>query len=137
MFIEKLDFDASVHAEILNALTREDNEVLALLVERAVAEMEGYLSARYDTAAIFTARGADRLQIVVMMCVDIAVYHAYCLANPIKLSAMRKERYERAVDWLKAVQKGTTSIAGAPVVPDREVLTGFYFSSNRKRCNHF
>jgi hypothetical protein len=105
MFIEKIDFDASVRSEILDALTKSDESVLALLVERAIAEMEGYLSSRYDTVAIFAARGEERLQIVVMMCVDIAVYHAYCLGNPIKLSEMRKTATSEQSHGLKLCKR--------------------------------
>jgi phage gp36-like protein len=137
MFIEKSDFDASVHAEILDAITRSDEGVLVICVDRAIAEMTGYISGRYDANAIFAATGNARLQIVVMMCLDIAVYHIYCIGNPAKLSEIRKERYERAVSWLKGVQKGAVSIPGAPLVQEGEAVTGFYFHSRPKRNNHF
>jgi hypothetical protein len=54
-------------------------------------EMISYISGRYDTNAIFAATGSARLQIVVMMCLDIAVHHIYCIGNPVKLSDIRKE----------------------------------------------
>lgn len=65
--------------------------------------MRCYLSKRYDCDRIFSATGEERNQLVLMMVIDIAVYHIFCIHNPQKLSPMRKDRYERAVEWMKAV----------------------------------
>lgn len=74
-FIELSDYDASIHREILDALTREDDAVVEICEDRAVAEMRCYLSRRYDCDKIFTATGDKRNQLVLMMAIDIAVYH--------------------------------------------------------------
>ena len=100
-FIELSDYDASIHREILDALTREDDAVVEICEDRAVAEMRCYLSRRYDCDKIFTATGDKRNQLVLMMAIDIAVYHIFCIHNPRNLSPLRKERHERAVEWLK------------------------------------
>ena len=102
-FIELSDYDASIHREILDALTREDDAVVEICEDRAVAEMRCYLSRRYDCDKIFTATGDKRNQLVLMMAIDIAVYHIFCIHNPRNLSPLRKERHERAVKWLEAV----------------------------------
>ena len=54
-FIELTDYDASIHREILDAVTREDNAVVEICEDRAIAEMRCYLSKRYDCDRIFTA----------------------------------------------------------------------------------
>ena len=95
-FIELSDYDASIHREILDALTREDDAVVEICEDRAVAEMRCYLSRRYDCDKIFTATGDKRNQLVLMMAIDIAVYHIFCIHNPRNLSPLRKERHERA-----------------------------------------
>ena len=46
-FIELSDYDASIHREILDALTREDDAVVEICEDRAVAEMRCYLSRRF------------------------------------------------------------------------------------------
>ena len=51
-FIELSDYDASIHREILDALTREDDAVVEICEDRAVAEMRCYLSRRYDLSLI-------------------------------------------------------------------------------------
>ena len=77
-FIELSDYDASIHREILDALTREDDAVVEICEDRAVAEMRCYLSRRYDCDKIFTATGDKRNQLVLMMAIDIAhLLHTY------------------------------------------------------------
>ena len=118
-FIQESDYDASIHREILDALLRHDSDVadsaiVEICEDRAIEEMRGYLDKFYDTEAIFSATGADRNQLVLMMAVDITVYHIYCQHNPYKISQVRKDRYDRAVEWLKAVAAGKITIANAP-----------------------
>lgn len=135
-FIELSDYDASIHGEILNALTRNDNAVVEICEDRAIAEMSGYLSGRYDCGKLFTATGNDRNQLVLMMLLDITVYHIYCIHNPIKLSKMRKDRYDRAVEWMRAVKRGM-SIDGAPLLQKEERKQNYEMRSNHKRINHY
>ena len=118
-FIQPEDYDASIHKEILDALLRHDSEtsdaaIVEICEDRAIEEMRGYLDKFYNTTAIFDATGAERNQLVLMMAVDIAVYHIFCQHNPYKISQVRKDRYDRAIEWLKAVAAGKVTIANAP-----------------------
>ncbi|GHT09079.1 hypothetical protein FACS189426_06390 [Bacteroidia bacterium] len=110
-----------------------------LCEDRAIAEMRGYLSRRYDCNRIFSATGADRNQLILMMAIDIAVYHIFCIHNPQKMSQIRKDRYSRAMEWLKQVADEDISIDGAPLLPEEELLAKatFLIRSNRKRVNHY
>lgn len=95
-FIELTDYDASIHREILDALTREDESIVEICEDRTLAEMRGYLSRRYDCDRLFAATGRERNQLVLMMAVDITVYHIFCIHNPRNMSSVRKDRYDRA-----------------------------------------
>lgn len=138
-FVELRDYDASIHRDILDALVREDEPVIKICEDRAIAEMRCYLSKRYDCDRIFSTTGEERNQLVLMMVIDIAVYHIFCIHNPQKLSPMRKDRYERAVEWMKAVAAEEISIEGAPLLPaeERAGNSNFRIESNRKRTNHW
>jgi phage gp36-like protein len=138
-FIELTDYDATVHREILDALTREDNALVEICEDRAIAQMRGYLSRRYDADAIFSATGSDRNQLVLMMAIDIAVYHIFCIHNPQKSTGIRKDRYDRAMEWLKQVADEDISIDGAPLLPEetRAANSTFLIASNPKRTNHY
>ena len=146
-FINITDYDASIHRDILDALTREDASLVEICEDRAIAEMRSYLSGRYDCDALFSATvpggsspGEDsRHQLVLMMALDIAIYHIFSIHNPMKLSQLRKDRYERAIEWLKAVAAGNISIEGAPLAPVEVQVAHqpFRIVSNPKRQNHF
>jgi len=125
-FITPEDYDASIHREILDALLRHDSDVsdsaiVEICEDRAIEEMRCYLSKYYDCDAIFSATGSDRNPLILMMAVDIAVYHIFCQHNPYKMSEIRKERYNRAVEWLKAVAAANITIDGAPRLPEDEL----------------
>lgn len=122
-FIELTDYDASIHREILDALTREDESIVEICEDRTLAEMRGYLSRRYDCDRLFAATGQERNQLVLMMAVDITVYHIFCIHNPRNMSSVRKDRYDRAKEWLEAVADGNISIDGAPLLPQEERRT--------------
>jgi len=138
-FIELTDYDASIHREILDALIREDDAIVEICEDRAIAEMRGYLSRRYDVNTIFSATGGERNQLVLMMAIDIVVYHILCIHNPQKNSQIRKDRYDRAMEWLKQVADEDISIDGAPLLPaeERANKATFLTRSNPKRVNHY
>ena len=148
-FINIEDYGASIHRDILDALTREDASLVEICEDRAIAEMRCYLSGRYDCDKLFAATNTQypipntqsdpRHKLVLMMALDIAIYHIFSIHNPMKLSQLRKDRYERAIEWLKAVAAGTISIDGAPLASEEKQIAAqpFRIVSNPKRQNHF
>lgn len=136
-FINIEDYDASIHRDILDALTRDDASLVEICEDRAIAEMRCYLSKRYDCDAIFSAQGDQRNQLVLMMALDIAIYHIFSIHNPQKLSQLRKDRYDRAVEWMRAVADEEVSIEGIPLLPEEEraAKAPLMFRSNPKRTN--
>ena len=137
-FINPTDYDASIHAEILSSLTRSDASLLDIVEGRAIAQMRSYLRSRYDCDAIFAAQADHRHPLVLMMAIDIAIYHAFSIHNPQKMSAIRRDRYDRALEWLKAVQRGELVIDGAPQLPadQRQNASYYLLRSNPKRTPH-
>lgn len=138
-FISIADYDASIHREILDSLVREDISLVDICEDRAIAEMRSYLAKRYDCDSIFSQAGDNRHPLVLMMALDIAIYHIFSIHNPVKLSQLRKDRYERATEWLKAVAKGDISIEGAPLATSDILVSNqpMRIVSNPKRHNHF
>lgn len=137
-YIVRSDYDASVFREILDQITREDEATVEVCEERAIDELTSYLSARYDCDKLFAQRGPERSNLVLMMCIDIAVYHMFCIGNPVKLSQVRKDRYERAIDWAKAVNRGKVNIHNAPLyMEDQRKNARYRGVSNPKRTNHY
>ena len=124
-FIQTSDYDTSIHREILDSLLRADSEsydpqIIEICEDRAIAEMKSYLNKTYDVEEIFNATGTDRNALVLMFALDIAIYHIFCQHNPYKMSQVRQDRYDRAIEWLKGVMKGDITIADAPRLTDEE-----------------
>lgn len=135
-FINLSDYNASIHSEILDSLIRSDEAIVEICEDRAVDEMRSYLSSRYDCDTLFSADGNDRNQLVLMMALDISIYHLFCLGNPQKLSQMRKDRYDRAIEWLKSVRRGNLVPAGlTPIEDNTKSKSPFQMRSNPKRIN--
>lgn len=138
-FIEMKDYDATIHQEILNAVTREDDAIVEVCEDQAIAEMRGYLESRYDCDKIFAARGNERNALILMFAKDITIYHVMCVHNPQKFAEIRKDRYERAIEWLKGVSRLEISIADVPLL-DKDILKEkmpFQMRSNPKRVTHY
>lgn len=122
-FIELTDYDATMHRDILDALLREDpenNAVIEVCENRAIATVRSLIGKRYDCDAIFSAAGEERNALVLKVCLDISVYEIFCQHNPYKISQTRKDRYDDAMQWLREVRDYDASIEGAPMLPDDE-----------------
>ena len=125
-FISLEDYDASIHREILDSLLRQgtadyDPQIIEICEDRAVSEMKSYLNKKYDCQAIFSQTGAERHPLILMFALDITIYHIFCQHNPYKMSKIREDRYERAIEWLKGVMKGDITVEGAPLLPSDEL----------------
>ncbi|MBQ7787811.1 MAG: DUF1320 domain-containing protein, partial [Alistipes sp.] len=59
-FITTEDYNASIHQEILDAVIRSDSAIIEVVEDRAIAEMRGYMSRRYDCDKVFSAEGKER-----------------------------------------------------------------------------
>ncbi len=111
MFIEEYDYKVVVGDTALKIIAQANPDNLNVAEAEAIEEISGYLRPKYDCAKIFAAEGADRNRQVLMYACDIALYHlASSLPNRMGMD-IRKERYDRAIEWLKGVQSGT-------VIPD-------------------
>lgn len=111
MFIIESDYKVVIGETALKVVTQADLETRANAELEAVEEISGYLRPRYDCEAIFGAEGAQRNRQILMYACDIALYHmAASLPNKMGMD-IRKERYDRAIEWLRQVQSGI-------VIPD-------------------
>ncbi|SFL09911.1 Mu-like prophage protein gp36 [Porphyromonadaceae bacterium KH3CP3RA] len=124
-----------LYEEQVDVITSGDNTILQSAIDAAISEAKGYLRA-FDIATEFSKTGDARNSLLIIFLKDIAVWHFVNICNVNTDLGLRMERYKRAIDWLKAVQKGD-------VVPDLEALpedkqTGvILFNSNPKRDNHY
>ena len=133
------ELNTHLHDELVETITRGDATIAEAAIDAAIAEAKGYLS-RFDCTRIFSASGSKRNQLLLIFVKDIAIWHLINLCNAGTELKFRQDRYERAIDWLKAVQRGDVS----PDLPDREAeqekdtpIGLIAYGSNPKRNQHF
>lgn len=141
-FIELTDYDASIHREILDALLREDateSAVIEVCENRALAVIRSLIGTRYDCDKIFAETGDNRNQLVLRVALDIAIYEIFCQHNPYKMSDIRKERYDDAMEWLREVRDYKANIDGAPLLPEDTLSDNspWQIESDRLSATHF
>lgn len=133
-FLTEADYSVQIRSEILNTVKNTDALPKAELA--AQAEMESYLSVRFDVANIFNKTDADRNPIVLLYLIDIVLYHIHSNISPRNIPELRGIRYEAAVNWLKMVANGQLN-PDLPVLPDDNAEYFFNAGSNYKYSEHW
>ena len=92
---------------------------------------------------IFGTEGDERNALLLIFVKDIAVWHFINLCNAGTDLQLRQDRYERAVAWLKSVQRSEIK-PNLPVMEDADgdgkpdpAAGEYIFGSNPKRSQHF
>lgn len=116
MFLTENDYIVA-SADALTIFSQSTPEKREKAEKMAIEEIAGYLRSRYDTGLIFSAVGDNRNDVIVMHACDITLYHLVSWLPGKMGREIRKERYERAVKWLKEVQAGK-------VTPNLPTCTG-------------
>lgn len=102
---------------ILRAIAAAEEEVKSYFYTNAKKEyLDGRL--RYDVDKIFSATGTERNPLILNIVVNVAVWHFITLAHPDMLHEWAKERYDRAIEWLKKLNKGEVSLGNLPLIKE-------------------
>lgn len=138
MYISIDELKTHLHSENISVIANDDDTILVAALDAAVEEAKGYLSA-FDKEKIFSAEGNKRNSLLLIFVKDIAVWHFVNLCNAGTDLRLRQDRYERAIDWLKNVQKGNIS-PDLPVLDKDEDgqpdVNMYAYGSNPKRKQH-
>lgn len=107
MFVTEEELRSVAYSYQLEQIVENDVTILHMAISAAIEEARGYLSARYNADAAFAATGADRNPLLVEITKDIALWYIIRLSNVDIIYEPVKERYDRAVQWLDRVARGT------------------------------
>lgn len=134
MWITKAELKTHMAVSSIDVITDNDDTIIDAAIDGAVSECKGYFKS-YDADAIFATTGTARHSLLLTFVKDIAVYHLIALSNYKADIEFRTQRYNRAVTWLKGVQKGD-------IVPDfplsqSETSGRILYGSNTKREQHY
>ena len=133
MFLSNEEMKTHLHQEDVDAISRGDDTLMTAAIDTAMQEAKGYLS-KYDKAVIFETTGTERNALLLTFLKDIAAWHFLVICNAGSDYKIRQDRYDRAVSWLKAVQRGDIS----PDLPAAETDKGtIIFGSNEQKGQHF
>lgn len=137
MYISPDEITTHLGVEQIEAISDGEETMLQAAIDAAMVEAKGYLTA-FDIVTELAKTDADRNPLLVIFIKDIAVWHFVNICNVNTSLELRENRYNRAIAWLRGVQKGE-------IVPDLPVLTNndgvadnlpYKITSNPKRGNH-
>lgn len=97
----------------------------------AIQQIRNWLSNAYDCDTIFSASNDpdERDQFIVVITIDITLYHLYSQTGHKDVPEHRSQRYQDALDWLKAAGKGEIG-ADLPTLPSEDNPGEIRISSN-------
>ena len=133
-FLTTEELGSHLYLENIEVITRGDDTLTLAAIDTAIQEAKGYLGS-FDKEAIFAAVDEARNALLLTFLKDIAAWHLINLCNAGSDMKLRQDRYERAINLLKEVQKGNVT-PDLPVV-EGEVVGTITFGSNEKRNQHF
>lgn len=106
MFLNIEDYKTVCSPKELEVLTQADSRTLERAERTALAEIEGYLSVRFDMTKAFAAQGEERNAHLVQIAVNIVLFYLVQWLPGKMASGNRTDLYDRTVKWLDAASKG-------------------------------
>ena len=149
MFILKTDLPSTIYGYQLEQITEGNDDIVNVAMAAAEEEIRSYLSGnnkiewndgrlKYDVNAILTATGSSRNALILKHGVTITKWWIVELCNADVIYEQTKERYDRAINWLKQLASGEVNLSTLPTI-DPETVSDekqpFSFGS-RKKFNH-
>ncbi|MGL4331306.1 MAG: phage protein Gp36 family protein [Bacteroidales bacterium] len=139
-FITPNELETHLYKENIDVISREDETILTAAIDASIQEAYGYLGA-YDRSKIFSVSGNERNALLLIFIKDIAVWHFVNLCNAGTDLQLRQDRYERAISWLRQVQKSEIK-PNLPIIDqdndgNPDGAGEYIYGSNPKRTQHF
>lgn len=153
MFIEKKDLGTAIYNYQIDQITESNDDIVLQAIAAAEAEVRSYFIAnnkrewkdgrlRYDVQKIFSSMDTERNPLLVSHTATIAKWYIVELCNADIIYEHAKERYDRAVAWLKQLAKGDISLDTLPLLEETNADTEnindtepFIYGS-REKFNH-
>lgn len=152
MFLDKEELKSVIYAYQIDQITESDDDIIFMAISAAEDEVKSYLRPnnkrewldgrlRYDVDQVFSKIGTDRNALLLEYTKNIAVWYVCRLCNVDMIYEQLKDRYDRAIDWLKKVNKGDITLdlptIQDPIPPDDndDASKPFRSGSRRKFCH--
>lgn len=139
-FLSPEELGTHLYKESIDTIGRMDEGILTAAIDAAIQEAAGYLGA-YDREKIFQASSNNRNALLLLFIKDIAVWHFVNLCNAGCDLDLREKRYDRAISWLRQVQRGEVTPSLPRIDENKDgkpdASTEYIYGSNPKRNQHF
>lgn len=140
MFISEDELKNAIYQYQVLEITEADNDIALQAINAAQEELRSYLESNnqirfrdgrplIDLDAVMNKSGTDRNALLVTHCVTIAVWHLVQLSNADIIYEHVKERYDRAISWLKDLGNGTVNISSLPTLDPNDPSNPHYGQS--------
>ena len=146
MFLEITDLGTTIYSYQIEQITDGDENIPLQAMASAEEEVRSYLAAiewsdgrpRLDIPAILGATGTDRNALLVRMTATIAKFYIIELCNADIIYETAKERYDRAITWLRQLARGEIKLSTLPETPETDDSTGTepFIYGSREKFNH-
>lgn len=131
MYLQIDDLKNNIYGYQVEQITEGDDSIVLQAMAAAEQELKSYLQGnnkreyldgrlRYDIDKIFSAQGDERNAMLLNCAINIAKWNIIDLCSADILHQRAKERYDRSIDWLKALAKGEVNLPELPVLSDDE-----------------
>lgn len=133
MFLDKEELKTHLYDYQLEQITEGDDTIIEMAIAAAIEEAESYIRqnnkadvndgrSKYDVDAVFATTGTQRSPMLLQIVKTLAVWHIVQLCNADMVYDKVKDRYDRAVTWLKDVSRGNiTAKLPLLVVPEPSI----------------
>ncbi|MBX3103285.1 MAG: DUF1320 family protein [Bacteroidetes bacterium] len=101
VFLETADYERLIKPELLTQLIGGDLVLQEAAEHTAVAEVRALLLPLFDVDALFAQAGSQRHPMLVNCVGHMTLYHLFCRVNPASVPALRQQRYDHALQWLR------------------------------------
>lgn len=108
-FLQLSDYETQARSEILRLLDGTPEHSAIMQAQRfAISQIRKYIGGRYHCDAIFSATDSGRDDYMIMITIDLTLYHLWSKKAPKVIPEHRKVRYDDALAWLTSVGSGET-----------------------------
>lgn len=147
MFLQIADLGTTIYSYQIEQITEGDENIPMQAMASAEEEVRSYLTAiewsdgrpRLDVPAILGATGTNRNALLVRMTATIAKFYVIELCNADIIYETAKERYDRAITWLRQLSRGEIKLSTLPETPDidpESTGTEPFIYGSREKFNH-
>jgi phage gp36-like protein len=135
-FITQNDYTMLIAPADLSLVQQSTAANRELAEKTAIAQAESYLSQRYDCKAIWETSGDERDEMLLMVIIDLVLFHLHAHLPGRMGMEIRRQRYEDALAWLKGVANGNIT-PDLPRPQDENSATPVRYGSQPKNNPYY